>query len=84
MSNLKITSPVNPNASEEVVRVMEYLGAISGKGIITVQHTRTRAQPELEYIQKITGKLPALLEFPRALRLSGRWCGGYNLKRRAH
>lgn len=63
MSNKKITTPVNPNASKEVVRVMEYLGEISGEGIITGQHTKTTVQAELDYIQKTTGKLPALCGF---------------------
>jgi mannan endo-1,4-beta-mannosidase len=63
MNNKKITTPVNPNASKEVIRVMEYLGEISGKGVITGQHTLTTDQPELKHIQKITGKLPALCGF---------------------
>lgn len=63
MSDKKITKPVNPQASEEVRRVLEYLGQISGKQIITGQHTQTTEQPELQYIQKVTGKLPALCGF---------------------
>lgn len=63
MSSEKITIPVNPKASKEVIRVMEYLGKISGNGIITGQHTQTTIQPELEYIQKVTSKLPALCGF---------------------
>ena len=60
---MKINTSVNPNASKEVARVMEYLGAISGKSIVTGQHTKTEAQPELDHIQKVTGKLPALCGF---------------------
>ena len=63
MSNRKITTPSNKNASKEVVRLMEYLGEISGKRIITGQHTQTTVQGELDYIKKVTGKLPALCGF---------------------
>src|SRR5690625_2700018 len=55
--------PCNPNASKEVIHVLNYLHKISGKGIITGQHTKTKAQDELTYIQKVTGKLPGLCGF---------------------
>jgi mannan endo-1,4-beta-mannosidase len=42
---------------------MEYLGEVSGKAIITGQHTQTREQPELDKIFDVTGKLPALCGF---------------------
>lgn len=60
---MKVMIPVNPDASKEVVKVMNYLGEISWKGIITGQHTKTTEQAELEYIKKVTGKLPALCGF---------------------
>jgi mannan endo-1,4-beta-mannosidase len=63
MSRKKTITPVNPRASKEVTSLMEYLGQVSGNGIITGQHTQTTVQPELEYIQKVTGKLPALCGF---------------------
>lgn len=63
MKEIKVTRPVNPKASKEVIKVMEYLGEISGNGILTGQHTQTTIQPELSYIQKITSKLPALCGF---------------------
>jgi len=50
----------NPNATQEVKNVLSYLHEISGNGIITGQHTKTKAQEELTYINKVTGKLPAL------------------------
>lgn len=59
-TNLK---PCNPNASEEVKSVLKYLSDISGKGIITGQHTQTMVQKELRYIEEVTGKLPALVGF---------------------
>lgn len=56
-------TPVNKNATKEVKAVLEYLESIRGKGIITGQHTLTMAQEELEYLEKATGKLPALCGF---------------------
>ncbi|MBP3541004.1 MAG: beta-mannosidase [Clostridia bacterium] len=58
-----MTTPCNPNALPCVRRMMEYLGNLSGKGILTGQHTKTRAMEELHHIEKITGKQPALLGF---------------------
>src|SRR5690625_3906605 len=55
--------PCNPNATKEVVNVLNYLHKISGNGIITGQHTKTKAQEELLYINKVTGKLPGLCGF---------------------
>lgn len=55
--------PCNPNATDEVKAVLKYLSEISGKGIITGQHTQTTVQKELAYIQEVTGKLPALCGF---------------------
>ena len=58
-----ITTPVNPNAQPCVRRMMEYLGQMSGCGILTGQHTKTRAMEELHRIEEVTGKQPALLGF---------------------
>ncbi|MDQ0192470.1 glycosyl hydrolase [Paenibacillus wynnii] len=55
--------PCNPNASGEVRAVLNYLSDLSGKGIITGQHTQTTVQKELRYIEDVTGKLPALCGF---------------------
>lgn len=63
MLAIKNVIPCNPNASEEVKAVMKYLSDISGKGIITGQHTQTTIQKELRYIEEVTGKLPALCGF---------------------
>lgn len=63
MNIVKNVTPCNPNASEEVKAVLQYLSDISGKGIITGQHTLTTAQKELHYIEELTGKLPALCGF---------------------
>lgn len=59
----KITKPCNPNALPCVHRMMAYLGELSGKGILTGQHTKTRGMEELRHIEEITGKQPALLGF---------------------
>ena len=57
------TTPVNPNALPCVHRVLAYLGELSGKGILTGQHTKTRGMEEFHHIEKITGKQPALVGF---------------------
>ncbi|MBQ3485153.1 MAG: beta-mannosidase [Clostridia bacterium] len=58
-----ITKPCNPNALPCVHRVLEYLGQLSGSGILTGQHTKTRGMEELHHIEAVTGKKPALLGF---------------------
>lgn len=63
MNLIKNSIPCNPNASNEVKTVMKYLSDISGKGIITGQHTQTTVQAELQHIKKVTGKQPALCGF---------------------
>ena len=55
--------PCNLAAQSGVRNVMEYLAELSGKGIVTGQHTQTREQRELIYIEKVTGKKPALCGF---------------------
>lgn len=59
----KIFTPQNKNAQPCVKNVMKYLADISGSQIITGQHTQTMAQEELHYIERVTGKQPALLGF---------------------
>ena len=54
---------VNPNAIKEVHAVLDYFETIRGKGILTGLHTLTREQEELKFIEKETGKLPALCGF---------------------
>jgi mannan endo-1,4-beta-mannosidase len=63
MDILKNSIPCNPNASKQVKAVMEYLRDISGKGIITGQHTQTTIQKELKFIHQVSGKQPALCGF---------------------
>lgn len=62
-TELKLTEPVNPNAQQEVRKLLRYLGEVSGNAIITGQHTQTMEQAELKYIEEATGKLPALCGF---------------------
>ncbi len=56
-------TPCVKNASDEVKSVLNYLKEISGKAIITGQHTQTVLQEELLYIRSVTKKMPALLGF---------------------
>ncbi len=53
----------NPNAAKEVRAVLDYLESIRGRAIITGLHTLTREQEEVTYIERETGKLPALCGF---------------------
>ncbi len=55
--------PCDPHAFPCVQGLMRYLNTIEGKGILTGQHTQTMAQEELQHIEKMTGKKPALLGF---------------------
>lgn len=59
----KLFIPQNKNAQECVKNVMKYLSDITYDKVITGQHTQTMAQEELHYIEKVTGKQPALLGF---------------------
>ncbi len=63
MKFVKNSAPCNPNASAEVKNVMKYLAEITGKGLITGQHTKTLKQEDLHKIVEITGKEPALCGF---------------------
>ncbi|MBQ8201734.1 MAG: beta-mannosidase, partial [Clostridia bacterium] len=58
-----ITKPCNPDAQPCVHRMMTYLGQLAGHGVLTGQHTKTRALEELHHIERVTGKQPALLGF---------------------
>ena len=58
-----ITIPCNPNAHKESRNLLAYLSTIEGRGILTGQHTQTRAQEELAVIEKETGRLPAVCGF---------------------
>lgn len=59
----KIITPCDPNALPCVRELMRYLGGLSGNGILTGQHTKTRELEELHHIEEVTGKRPALLGF---------------------
>lgn len=53
----------NTNASPEARTLLNYLSEISGKGILTGQHTQTNPMEEIDYIRSHTGKLPKLRGF---------------------
>lgn len=55
--------PVNKNASENAVRLLNYLKRTEGKGIISGQHTQTVPMEEIAYIKENTGKEPLLRGF---------------------
>lgn len=59
----KIFVPCDPEAQQGVKNVMKFLSDITYDRVVTGQHTQTMAQEELHYIEKITGKRPALLGF---------------------
>lgn len=52
-----------PDALPCVRMVLRYLKDLSGKGILTGQHTQTMEQEELRRIQSLTSTLPALVGF---------------------
>ena len=60
---MRYYEPADNKAIEEVKSVLKYLCDISGKKILTGQHTQTIAQEELKLIREKTGKEPALLGF---------------------
>lgn len=51
------------DAIPEAIRLYGQLCAVSGKGILTGQHTQTREMEEIGHIQELTGKRPALCGF---------------------
>jgi len=53
----------NKNATKEAKALLAYLESIRGKGMLVGQHTQTIEQRELWHIEKMTGKLPALIGF---------------------
>lgn len=53
----------NKNISRSAQNLLDYLSEISGKKIITGQHTQTNPMEEIEYIYEHTGKVPALRGF---------------------
>lgn len=57
------TYPCNPDAQEGARNVYRYLAALSGRGIVTGQHTKTMGLEELYHIERVTGQRPALLGF---------------------
>lgn len=55
--------PVNKNASENAVKLLNYISDIAGKKIITGQHTQTNPMEEISFIRDNTGKMPKLRGF---------------------
>lgn len=55
--------PVNKNATENAVKLLDYLCETAGKAIITGQHTQTNQMEEITYINERTGKIPKLRGF---------------------
>ena len=53
----------NKHISHSAQNLLDYLSEISGKKIITGQHTQTNPMEEIDYIYEQTGKYPALRGF---------------------
>lgn len=51
----------NPNADDCALQLMEYFKSIQGKKIISGQHCNKASCPDIEFIRRVTGKVPALL-----------------------
>ena len=56
--------PVNPNATPEAAKLLAYLAQVSGRQIISGQHTQTIPMEEITYIENVTGRKPKLRCFP--------------------
>ena len=54
---------VNPNATKEAQKLLDYLSDNAGKKIITGQHTQTIPMEEREYIRAATDRVPKLVGF---------------------
>ena len=54
---------VNPNATENAKKLLNYLSETAGKSIITGQHTQTNPMEEIDYIRSKTGKETLLRGF---------------------
>ena len=57
------TQLCDPDASPNAKRLMEYLGSVYGKKMLTSQHTKDFPMKEVEHIVSVTGKKPAILGF---------------------
>lgn len=51
----------NPNADICALQLMQYLKSIQGKKIIAGQHCNKASCPDIEFIKRVTGRIPALL-----------------------
>ena len=56
-------APVNPQATYQARKLLQYLIAVGGRKIVTGQHTQSVAMEEVDEIKKITGRVPALWGF---------------------
>lgn len=56
-------APVNKNATPNTIKLLDYLVQISGKKLITGQHTQTIPMEEIQYIREKTKKEPMLRGF---------------------
>jgi len=58
---VKTISPVNPKATPEAKKLLEYIYSVSGKKTMTGQHEfMGRMSVVTDKIREITGKLPAV------------------------
>lgn len=68
--------PVNPDASPEVVELLEYLHSISGKKTLTGQHNPPiRGTRRLSVVHRLTGKYPAMVGYDFGFSYPGYWDG---------
>lgn len=57
------TTLSDPQASPAARRLMQYLGSIYGKKMLTGQHTKDIPREEMDFIRRYTGKEPAVCGF---------------------
>jgi mannan endo-1,4-beta-mannosidase len=53
----------NKNSTVECKSLMSFFSKVYGKGILSGQHCNKASGSDLEYIKRVTGKLPAILGF---------------------
>ena len=68
--------PVNPEASEEAIELLDFLHSVSGEKTLTGQHNPPiRGSSRLSVVHRMTGKYPAMVGFDFGFSYPGYWDG---------
>lgn len=75
-ANEKTIKPVNPNATPEAVKLLEYLYTVTGEKTLTGQHNAPiRGTSRLSVVHRNTGKYPAVVGQDFGFSYPGYWDG---------